>query len=39
MRGHLLSSLLWVAMLAGAVYLLGWSVNLWAALGWQDWSL
>jgi hypothetical protein len=39
MKGNLLSSLLWLAMVAGAIYLLGWSMNLWAALGWQDYSL
>lgn len=39
MRGNVLSSLLWVAMVAGTVYFLGWSINLWAALGWQSWSL
>jgi hypothetical protein len=39
MKGNLLSSLIWLAMLAGAAYLIGWSMNLWAALGWQSWSL
>lgn len=34
-----IAALLWLAMVGFAVYLLGWSVNLWAALGWQSWSL
>lgn len=34
-----LACLLWLAIVVGCVYLLGWSVNLWAALGWQDYSL
>lgn len=36
---RVVAALVWLAMQAFAVYLLGWSVNLWAALGWQSWSL
>ena len=34
-----LAVLLWLAVMVGCIYLLGWSMNLWAALGWQDYSL
>lgn len=33
------AAVLWAVIVAFAVYLLGWSVNLWAFLGWQSWSL
>lgn len=34
-----LAVLLWLAIIVGMFYLLGWSMNVWAALGWQDYSL
>lgn len=37
--GDALAVLLWLAIMVGCIYLLGWTMNLWAALGWQDYSL
>ena len=33
-----LAALLWLAILAGMIYLLGWTMNLWAGLSWQGYS-
>lgn len=39
MMGDVVAAVLWLLFVAFAVYLVGWSMNLWAALGWQGWSL
>ena len=33
-----LAVLLWLAVVVAMLYFLGWTMNLWAALGWQAYS-